>query len=219
MLLGDFDAAEKAILPLLEKYPEEVSYNGVLADIYGAKGEADKALNVYNNLLKKSPENPQVQLSLIEFLQKENRYEDLMGFLNTVMINSNIAKDDKVSILLKLYDDSTLINNYSSSLELTVLVLETQYKDDSVVMILRPELYQKEGRLVEAISKFDAYIKKYPDNYFAWERLLLLYSDTKDYERLVSVGRECTTKFNMSILACMLQVQLKWRIIKLQLIN
>ena len=204
MLLGDYNAAEKIVLTVLDKFPDEILYNGILAEIYGARGETDKALIVYNNLLNKDPGNSQVQISLIEFLQKEKQYDDLVSFLSTVMINSNISKEDKASILLKLYDDSTLVNNYSDNLELTIILLETQYKDDNVIMLLRPELYQKEGRLAEAISKFDAYVKRYPDNYFAWERLLLLFADTKDYEKLVSVGRECSSKFNMSILAKLL---------------
>ena len=34
-----------------------------------------------------------------------------------------------------------------------------------------------------------------------WERLLLLYSDTRNYDRLYVLGKKCSTKFNMSYVA------------------
>jgi Tfp pilus assembly protein PilF len=66
---------------------------------------------------------------------------------------------------------------------------------------VRPELYQKEGKEPEAIGRLEDLIKINPDNYYAWEKLLLLYSDKGDYDNLFEKGRECATKFNMSFLA------------------
>ena len=40
-------------------------YNGLLAEIYRGKGENEKALEVYNQLLERNPDNPQIQLSLM----------------------------------------------------------------------------------------------------------------------------------------------------------
>jgi tetratricopeptide (TPR) repeat protein len=40
-----------------------------------------------------------------------------------------------------------------------------------------------------------------PDNYFAWEKLLLVYYDLRDFQKLMERGKECATKFNRSFLA------------------
>jgi tetratricopeptide (TPR) repeat protein len=200
MLLGDYSEAEKSVLVLLVQYPDELLYNGLLAEIYGAKGESEKALNLYNQLLEKNPENSQVQLSLIDYLDKEKQYDDLVSFLNTVTINSNIDKNSKVSLFMSLLEDSVLIGSYSSGLEISTILLESQYNDDEMVTLVRPELYTKMGRFAEAISKLEDHVKMFPENYYGWERLLLLYSETEDYEKLYTRGKECAAKFNLSIL-------------------
>jgi tetratricopeptide (TPR) repeat protein len=204
MLSGNNAEAEKIILLLIDKFPDEIMYRGLLAENYGAKGEPESALKIYNDLLDKYPTNSELQLSLIDFLEAQKYYDDLVGFLNTVTINSEITKDDKVSLFIKLFEDTVLINNYSPNLELSLILLESENKDDENVSLLRSELYQKEGRIAEAISNLNEYIKRFPDNYYGWEQLLLLYSQTEDYEMLYVKGKECATKFNMSILAKLL---------------
>ena len=43
-------------------------YNGLLAEIYKEKVRKTKALEVYDKLIERNPDNPQVQLSLCDFL-------------------------------------------------------------------------------------------------------------------------------------------------------
>ena len=66
----------------MKEFPDEILYNGLLADIYKFKGENQKALEVYNDLLERNPDNPQVQLSVCDFLIEEKSYEDLFSLLN-----------------------------------------------------------------------------------------------------------------------------------------
>jgi Tfp pilus assembly protein PilF len=49
--------------------------------------------------------------------------------------------------------------------------------------------------------RLEEIIEKRPENYYAWERLLLLYSETRDWDKLFEKGKDCATKFNRSFLA------------------
>src|SRR5665811_539308 len=49
---GKYDEAMSKILSLLKEYPDEILYNGLLAEIYRGKGENQKAHDVYNKLLE-----------------------------------------------------------------------------------------------------------------------------------------------------------------------
>lgn len=204
ILSGRLDEAEKIVLVLINQFPGEVLYPGLLAEIYGDKGEREKALETYNKLLEENPDNSQVQLSLVDFLRKDKQYGELAGFLNTVMINTNIDKSTKVSIFMSLLEDSTLVRTYSSSLEVTAILLESEYEKDDIVTLIRPEIYTRQNRFAEAISSLEQHIKNFPDSYYAWEKLLLLYSETGDNEKLFLRAKECATKFNRSILAKLL---------------
>jgi predicted Zn-dependent protease len=70
------EALEKTNLLLIE-YPDEILYNGFLAEIYHAMGENEKATNVYKELLVKNPEDPSIHISYCDFLLNSGNYNEL----------------------------------------------------------------------------------------------------------------------------------------------
>jgi tetratricopeptide (TPR) repeat protein len=81
------------------------------------------------------------------------------------------------------------------------MLFEAEYTNDDVILLLRPELFIAQGRLLDAIARLEEIIGKNPENYYAWEKLLLLYLEEGDYKKLEEKGEECSGKFNRSFLA------------------
>jgi tetratricopeptide (TPR) repeat protein len=188
-------------MQLLEQEPDNIAYNGLLAEIYQGQGEAEKALLVYNKLIERNPGNPGLQLSLCDFLLTEKSYEQLFFLLNNVVINDKITKEDKLAVIGKLVDDSVVIRKYGKEMEITLMILEASFRDDDIVMVMRPEFFQNEGREADAAVRLEEIIRENPNNYFAWERLLMVYYNLKDFKRLQEKGEECASKFNRSVIA------------------
>jgi tetratricopeptide (TPR) repeat protein len=94
-----------------------------------------------------------------------------------------------------------LISSNNNELIIALMVFEANYKNDDVVPLLRPEVMIKMAKLDEAASRLDEIIKNNPDNYYAWEKLLLVLNQKKDYKNLEIKGEECATRFNRSFLA------------------
>ena len=201
MSSGDFDGALVKADLLIKEFPEELLYKGLLAEIYVGKGENEKALDVYIQLIERDPDNPQVQMSFCDFLINEKSYDELFLLLNTIILNNQIGKEDKISLIVRLLDLQDLIKEKANSLVLAIMVLESNYKDDDIILILRPELLVKQNDLSGAVSRLNEIIEKKPDDYYAWEKLLLLYLQLKDYDQLFVKGEECATRFNRSFLA------------------
>jgi Tfp pilus assembly protein PilF len=84
------------------------------------------------------------------------------------------------------------------------MVLEANYSDDNIIPLLRPELLIKQNKLAEAANRLEEIIKSNPDNYYAWEKLLVDYMQLKDYDNLMKRGEECATRFNTSFPAKLL---------------
>jgi tetratricopeptide (TPR) repeat protein len=198
---GDLKGAEEKVKALLEEEPDEIFYNGLLAEIYHAEGENVKALDVYKRLMAKDPQNGQTLLSFSDFLITEKGYDELFSLMNTIIINENITKENKISLSYRLIENEELIKTKGKEIEMVILVMEATYKNDDIVSLLRPELYQKEQKIESAIIRLEELTKTNPDNYYAWEKLLMLYSEKGDFDNLFSKGKECATKFNMSFLA------------------
>jgi len=195
---GKYDDAMVKISALLKEYPEEVLFNGLLADIYRGKGDNQKALEVYNQLLERNPDNPQIQLSLIDLLLAEKSYNDLFMLLNTVMLNSKVDREDKISLLARLIEIPELNKEGGDKLIIAMMVLEANYKSDNIIPLLRPELMIKQNKLIDASVRLNEIIQENPDNYYAWEKLLVVYTQLKDYKNLLAKGEECATRFNRS---------------------
>jgi len=196
-----YDEALDKINEILEIYPEEILYNGLLAEIYRGLGENNKAMEVYNSMIENYPEDPQTQLSLCDFLINQKRYEELFIIINKVIMNDNIRREDKLTLFARMIETPALVENNSNKLQMSLMVLEAEYKNDHVVQILRPEVLIQQNKYNEAVNMLEEIIKKQPDNYFAFEKLLLLYLDTGNFNKLEERGKECATKFNRSFLA------------------
>ena len=201
---GRYDDAMKETLLLLKEFPDELMYNGILADIYRAKGENDKARDVYNMLLGKDPDNPRIQLSLCDFLINEKDYNDLFAFLNTVMLNRKVEREDKISLMGRLIEIPEIDKEWGEKLTVSLMVLEADYNNDNIIPLLRPELMIRQNKLNDAAGRLEGIISSNPDNYYAWEKLLVVYLQLKDYDKLLKKGEECATKFNTSFPAKLL---------------
>ncbi len=189
------------IQKLIEQDPDNVIFNGYLAEIYQEEGDNKSAKDVYNRLLERNPENPEVQISICNFLIEEKSYDQLFLLMNSVILNDKIKKEDKTALFAKLIDNADIIKNYSKETELAVRILEATYKDDDMIALIRPDLLQKANRSEEAVQRLEEIIRQYPNNYFAWEKLLLIYYELKDFKRLQERGKECSTRFNRSVIA------------------
>jgi predicted Zn-dependent protease len=204
MAEGDFDIAlEKARL-LIKDYPDNILYKGLLADIYREKGEPEKAEKVYNELLEQNSDNPQIQLAYCDFLIDQKRYGDLFSFLNKVILNTNVERGNKIELMDRLINVPEIVSNWSDKLSVSLMVMEANYPNDNIIPLLRPELLAKENKMSEASARLEEIIKANPDNYYAWERLLVIYLQLKDYDKMMKRGEECATLFNTSFPAKLL---------------
>lgn len=198
---GDFKGAEEKLKKLMNDSPDEILYNGILAEIYRSQGENEKAIEIYSKLIGMDPSDPQTQMSIGDFLLETNKYDELFIILNTISMNDKIPKEEKITLLAKCIENDTLINTRGNDLELVIRVTEATYTGDMIVNLLRPEYYLKAGKQDLAITRLEQLIKETPENYYAWEKLLLLYSERGEFDKLLIYGEECASRFNRSYLA------------------
>ncbi|MCU0471787.1 MAG: tetratricopeptide repeat protein [Bacteroidales bacterium] len=199
-----YDEALEKAKELLGKYPDEIQYNGLMAEIYRGKGEKEKAIEVYRELMKRNPDNPQTLLSLCDFLLNEKNYDDLFVMLQNVILNEKVTREDKIDLFVRMIGLPDIVKVYGDKLLLSSMLMEASFPEDDIVVLLRPEVFIERGLNDEAASRLEEIIKERPENYYAWEKLLLVYLQKGDYRSLEVKGKECATNFNRSFLAKLL---------------
>jgi predicted Zn-dependent protease len=198
---GRYSEAKIKIEALLKEEPENILYNGLYAEILGKAGDSDKASEVYQHLLETYPSDPQVQFSLCDFLIQEKRYDELFRVVNMIVLNQNIKKDEKVSFFARMLENENLVKDNNGRFSLALMVFEADNKGDDIIPMLRTDLLIKQAKYDEATKRLEEITKEKPDDYYAWEKLLLLYLQQNDYQNLTLKGEECARRFNMSFMA------------------
>jgi Tfp pilus assembly protein PilF len=201
---GDYKSAETKVKDLIQTNPEEIFFYGLLAEIYRKSGDTEKAAGIYKELMDSHPGNPQVQISLCDFMLNEKQYSDLLPVLSSIAINDSISREDKLAIFSKVISDTSFVKTNGSNIEITLILLEADNKDDGILVLLRPELYINQKNIGAAKTRLEEIVAQQEENYFAWEKLLFLYSETKDWDKLMEKGEECATKFNTAYVPKML---------------
>jgi tetratricopeptide (TPR) repeat protein len=116
----------------------------------------------------------------------------------------SISREDKISLFARLISYEDHKKEDEDKILLLLMVFEATYLNDDIIPLLRPEFLDNIGREKEAAERLEAIIAKSPGNYFAWEKLLLIYLQTGDFKQLMIRGEECATRFNRSFLAKLL---------------
>ncbi len=196
-----WDEALNRAQVLIKEYPDVILYNGLLAEIYRGKGEPEKAMEVYRMLIERNPANPEIQLAICDFLLEEKRYEDLTGLLSTVIMNENISRGDKVALFGKMIETPDIAKKGGNRLILSVMLLESSYGNDDLILMIRPELLIAQGKEEDAEKRLEEIIAKRPENYYAWEKYLLLLFQQNKFTKLEEKAEEGAARFNRSFLA------------------
>ncbi len=204
VLEGKYRDAHSKIDQLIESDPDNIVYNGYKAGIFRHEGKQEKAWEVYKRLLESNPDNPAIQLSLSEFMLEQKSFEELFDLVGIILLNNQITKEEKVSMIAEMIDNQDIMKDHRKKMELTIMILESSYPEDDLIALLRPEFYQKANDNPAAVARLEKIIDANPNNYYAWERLLLVYYEMKDYGMLEKRGAECATRFNRSVIAKML---------------
>jgi Tfp pilus assembly protein PilF len=196
-----YDEAEKKVKDLLILKPEDIVYNGLMAEIYARRGEKDKADEIYSKLFKIDPDNPQIQLSYANFLIGDKRYDELFSHINIIALNGGVTREEKIQLFAELSQNSDLVSDKENRLARSLLLLEASHAGDDIIPLLRTDLMLRQGKGRNAVTRLEELIKVNPRNYFAWEKLLFAYLELRDFENLTKRGEECSTRFNMSFVA------------------
>ncbi|MGB4291522.1 MAG: tetratricopeptide repeat protein [Bacteroidales bacterium] len=197
----DYKEAQRILTRLIKEHPDENLYVTLLAEVYRKTGDVKKAYEIYDSVYKKESSNPQILLWMANFLIEENNDDILHDILIEIINHEAITPEEKILTVKNLIDRTVLCKSEKLKIEEIISEVEEKIKGNYIGEILRAEYYEKAGRIYDAKEYLKDVIKRNRQNYFAWEKLLIILSDSKEYNELFNYSKDCATEFNMSFLA------------------
>ena len=195
---GKSDKTEKTILRLINSAEDKTRGYGILAEFYKQANREEDAISVYEKLYGMDPDNPDLQLSYVDFLRTAGKYDEFLVELNAVILNDSIDIQGKYNIFAAILNDHLLIKEKGDAIAIPTMLLLSSYPDNPDIVLLASQLFEVCGQDKRSVSTLQNYCQKNPDNYLMWERLLFAYSSRQLVDDLYTSAKYVATKFNLS---------------------
>jgi tetratricopeptide (TPR) repeat protein len=130
----------------------------------------------------------------------KKEYSGISGFLNNVFESELVERERKISVAGRLLQDTAFIKDNTGSLGESLIILEEKYPGDEEILSLRATMYETGGKTDEAIARYEEIVKTVKPAFYSSERLVLLYAEKKEYEKLYSFAAVYSAENNRSIL-------------------
>jgi tetratricopeptide (TPR) repeat protein len=180
---------------LIEAYPQELKYYGVLADMYLNNGKKDEALEVLKKMQEIDPDNYRVQLSLAAFHAEAGNEEEYFENIKKAISNPSMNIDEKVKFILSEYQiDSEEKEAKRKGIALCSLIVETHPSNAKAHALLADFLYF-DNQLEAAKQAYFNTIELDSSRFPIWNQLLVILSESKDYQQLENYGKRAIELF------------------------
>lgn len=139
--LDQKDKAFKEIEALTSEYPNDSRYKVMLGDLYLDNENPEKALELYEQVLKEEPQNVAAQMSMVSYLEMQGRADEAKATLENVVLNPSLDSATRASVMRKVIynseeaktDSTQVLQLFDKMLELPqdaadVAILSMQYK-------------------------------------------------------------------------------------------
>ena len=194
--LGDDKKAAAELQRLADAYPRKPEYRHRLARFYETMGDQANARRVYEEILRRNPDDSVAQLALLG-KNKNNSDAAYLSALKPLFSDPNTPIDSKIKELLPFFEkmgksqDPALAQNL---LELGA-ILEKTHADDAKAWSVSGDLLYYSNRPTEALEKYRQCIRLSPRVFTVWDNTLTILAEQKNFDEMLRFAEQAIDAF------------------------
>ena len=194
--LGDDKKAAAELRKLADAYPARLEYRQRLAAFYDTMGDKDNARAVYEDILRRDPNDKVARLAVVE-KSKNSTDAEYLASLKPLFSDPKISIDAKIKEILPYFpkldagNDAALAQNL---LDLGALV-EKAHPDDPKAWSLSGDLLYHANRPGEALEKYRQCIKLNPGVFSVWENTLDILHQQNNADEMLRIAEQAMDAF------------------------
>lgn len=182
--MGKVDQAAVELEKLITAEPGNLDYYSLLVELWQVNNQPDKAMQVIRRMQAIDPESPNVFLALAEQYRLEGKRDESYAQLKKAFASPQLSSEMKVRILtsyLPLVESSPEM--MGQAMELSSILSETHPRE-AIAQIVSADFLAINKQFSEAREKYRAGLALDKRNLQAWQQLLLLESELRDYQAM-----------------------------------
>lgn len=187
------DSAAAQMVAILVMEPSNILAAQTLAQLYQKLDRNEDAIRVYEDILKRHPDNMELKIGLTDVYVSRSEWEKAGALLNDVMDNPDVRSDTKTELLKYML---SLFGRQAQNEELKRMVtnLVERYSvaqpENAVAQAIAADFYSLIEDNINALRKLEATLALNPDNSNAWrQRIQLLYLAER-YDEVIALADE-----------------------------
>ena len=189
--MGNRQAAIAEMEALAEKYPNDLNYRGMYADLLLRNDEEEQALQLYNEILAEEPDNTRAQVSLLNYFKVQGEAEKADSVAERILMNRNTTTEQRIYLMRQMVSDSERTDGDSTrilSLFRKMLAQPQQNADIATLCAAYMDLKQMPRDSVQAMLQ--TVLRIAPDNAAARLQLVSYAWDRKDHDEVIALCQE-----------------------------
>lgn len=192
---GNADKAASIIQQLISKDPDNGKYYKLLGELYDNSKMIDKATTVYEDALKKLPNDAAVQLGLAEHYLKMGDTTSYKSYLKKAITNSDIEVDDQLK-LLSAYVQTIASDTIAAREAMPIIKsIVAQHPNDADVLAYYGEILENNDKKDSAAAAYKRSVEVKPSNFTVWGRLLGCYLERQYADSLIKYSAKAMKLF------------------------
>ena len=189
--MGNKQAAIAEMQDLANKYPNDLNYKCMYADMLLRNDAEDQAFQLYNEILVEESDNTRAQISLLSYFRVQGEVEKADSIAEQILMNRNTTTEQRIYLMRQMVSDSERTDGDSTrilALFHKMLAQPQQNADIATLCAAYMDLKQMPRDSVKAMLQTVLTIA--PDNAAARLQLVSFAWDRKDYGDVVSLCQD-----------------------------
>ena len=193
--VGEKEKAIDEVKKLINNFPNETRYYGMLAELYASYNMYDEADQMYEKLFEIDSTNYMGQVSLVKYYKSQTKYSKALDQYQKIINHNEIDFGTKFLVFMKFLEDRKIyLQNYNKMI-MNLDSLSAVYPDKYEIHTLYTDLYLKTNKFNKAIDHLEVLVDTKHEKPVYWEQLLSLYSYNNDFEKMFQYGAKSLEKY------------------------
>jgi tetratricopeptide (TPR) repeat protein len=199
IIKGEYEKAHNEIVKLIDKFPGEAKYLGVLAELYASMEMYEEALDTYRKLFMIEPDNGIAQLSVAEFYLRQGNLDMTYSYLINAFRNTRLDYTEKIQAYSALTQDRMIQQEFYDNIEQLGYLLLDEYPENEFTKAVMSDFFIFTGNYDKAILFLEELYTNDTLNKLFAEQYISVLSFNDDHERVLEVGGKMIISFPESI--------------------
>lgn len=185
LLKGDENKALAEIQKLVETFPGEPRYLGMLAETYMNRKNLDQAWKYYSQMLAVDSTNGLLRLSLAEYYRLNREYDKSFGEMKKAFASQDVSIDTKVRMLVSMITYINASSELKEQIYSLIQILLEAHPDEPQSHAFYADYLINEREYEQARNELRIVLQTENKQYMIWEQLLILNSQLNDFVSLL----------------------------------